>query len=122
MTRRLTSAPSTLAARRLTSHFGVCSMVCELSIVVSHTCSACSELHLSFADAPAVRYSVFYRALNFSRDPQNCRDAFVAQWRREHPDGALQPRLFTVGRLDVASVGLIFVTNDGAGGVTADAC
>ena len=36
------------------------------------------------------------------------------QWRREHPDGALPPRLFTVGRLDVASVGLIFVTNDGA--------
>jgi 16S rRNA U516 pseudouridylate synthase RsuA-like enzyme len=27
--------------------------------------------------------------------------------------GRLPPRLFTVGRLDVASTGLIFVTNDG---------
>jgi pseudouridine synthase len=32
-------------------------------------------------------------------------------WKERHP-GA-QMRLFTVGRLDVASVGLIFVTNDG---------
>lgn len=30
-----------------------------------------------------------------------------------HPQGRLPPRLFTVGRLDVASTGLIFVTNDG---------
>ena len=29
------------------------------------------------------------------------------------PQGAIPPRLYTVGRLDVASVGLIFVTNDG---------
>jgi hypothetical protein len=35
-------------------------------------------------------------------------------WRRKHPDPrAVPPRLFTVGRLDVASTGLIFVTNDG---------
>ena len=37
-----------------------------------------------------------------------------ASWkeRHQHP-GAVAPRLFTVGRLDVASTGLIFVTNDG---------
>ncbi|BDA41490.1 Putative ribosomal large subunit pseudouridine synthase [Coccomyxa sp. Obi] len=35
-------------------------------------------------------------------------------WKRKHPDPrAVPPRLFTVGRLDVASTGLIFVTNDG---------
>ncbi len=35
-------------------------------------------------------------------------------WRRKFPDPrAVPPRLFTVGRLDVASTGLIFVTNDG---------
>ena len=37
-----------------------------------------------------------------------------ASWkeRHQHPS-AVAPRLFTVGRLDVASTGLIFVTNDG---------
>jgi len=34
-------------------------------------------------------------------------------WRRRQPR-APAPRLFTVGRLDVASTGLLFVTNDGA--------
>jgi 23S rRNA-/tRNA-specific pseudouridylate synthase len=34
--------------------------------------------------------------------------------------GQLPPRLFTVGRLDVATSGLIFLTNDGA--QPADAC
>mgnify|MGYP001810460360 CR=1 FL=1 len=48
-------------------------------------------------------------------------DEWLAGWRqraarRSHEGGApagLPPRLFTVGRLDVQSVGLIFVTNDG---------
>eukprot|EP00884_Botryococcus_braunii_P000019 jgi/Botrbrau1/10017/Bobra.0012s0104.1 len=36
------------------------------------------------------------------------------QWRKANPDPKLpQPRLFTIGRLDVASSGLILVTNDG---------
>ena len=37
-----------------------------------------------------------------------------ASWkaRHQHPS-AVAPRLFTVGRLDVASTGLMFVTNDG---------
>lgn len=30
-----------------------------------------------------------------------------------HKQGQLPPRLFTVGRLDVATSGLVFVTNDG---------
>ena len=34
-------------------------------------------------------------------------------WRRANPR-LPPPRLFTVGRLDVASTGLLFVTNDGA--------
>lgn len=38
---------------------------------------------------------------------------WLRRWADEHPRGALLPRLFTVGRLDVASVGLIYVTNDG---------
>lgn len=40
-------------------------------------------------------------------------DPWVADWKRKHPKSSLAPRLFTVGRLDVQSVGLIFVTNDG---------
>jgi pseudouridine synthase len=35
------------------------------------------------------------------------------EWKTRHPGSGAPPRLFTVGRLDVASVGLIFVTNDG---------
>lgn len=38
---------------------------------------------------------------------------WLDEWRRRHPRGTLPPRLFTVGRLDVQSVGLLFVTNDG---------
>lgn len=34
-------------------------------------------------------------------------------WKQRHPPGARPPRLYTVGRLDVASTGLIFLTNDG---------
>eukprot|EP00878_Enallax_costatus_P024659 GHUV01026335.1.p1 GENE.GHUV01026335.1~~GHUV01026335.1.p1 ORF type:complete len:228 (+),score=50.01 GHUV01026335.1:206-889(+) len=37
---------------------------------------------------------------------------WLDDWQRHHP-GQLPPRLFTVGRLDVATSGLIFVTNDG---------
>ena len=44
---------------------------------------------------------------------------WLGRWREQQPRGALPPRLFTVGRLDVASVGLIFVTKDG-GGLTCD--
>ena len=40
-------------------------------------------------------------------------DGWVSAWKRKHTKSSLVPRLFTVGRLDVQSVGLIFVTNDG---------
>jgi pseudouridine synthase len=40
-------------------------------------------------------------------------DGWISDWKRKHPNSSLAPRLFTVGRLDVQSVGLIFVTNDG---------
>lgn len=47
-------------------------------------------------------------------------DDWLARWRERQArvaagggERGLPPRLFTVGRLDVASVGLIFVTNDG---------
>jgi pseudouridine synthase len=40
-------------------------------------------------------------------------DKWIADWKQKHPKSSLVPRLFTVGRLDVQSVGLIFVTNDG---------
>ena len=36
------------------------------------------------------------------------------EWKTRHPHpNAQPPRLFTVGRLDVQTTGLIFVTNDG---------
>lgn len=35
------------------------------------------------------------------------------QTQRDSPQASLPPRLFTVGRLDVQSTGLILVTNDG---------
>jgi len=37
-----------------------------------------------------------------------------SEWRPRHTHkNAIPPRLFTVGRLDVPTTGLIFVTNDG---------
>ncbi|ESQ52592.1 hypothetical protein EUTSA_v10016747mg [Eutrema salsugineum] len=39
-------------------------------------------------------------------------DDFLASWDKRNP-GTPKPRLFTVGRLDVATTGLIVVTNDG---------
>ena len=37
------------------------------------------------------------------------------EWKRDHLSSkAIPPRLFTVGRLDSQTTGLIFVTNDGA--------
>ncbi|KAG2401816.1 hypothetical protein LR48_Vigan02g185200 [Vigna angularis] len=39
-------------------------------------------------------------------------DDFLKTWDKKHP-GVPTPRLFTVGRLDVATTGLIIVTNDG---------
>ncbi|WVZ23728.1 hypothetical protein V8G54_002272 [Vigna mungo] len=39
-------------------------------------------------------------------------DDFLKTWGKKHP-GVPTPRLFTVGRLDVATTGLIIVTNDG---------
>ncbi|GBF99553.1 hypothetical protein Rsub_12359 [Raphidocelis subcapitata] len=42
-------------------------------------------------------------------------EPWVAAWRRRERDPSrLPPRLFTAGRLDVATTGLVFVTNDGA--------
>ncbi|XP_057426201.1 putative ribosomal large subunit pseudouridine synthase SVR1, chloroplastic isoform X2 [Lotus japonicus] len=39
-------------------------------------------------------------------------DDYLKSWGKNHP-GIPTPRLFTVGRLDVATTGLIIVTNDG---------
>ncbi|KAI4351471.1 hypothetical protein L6164_005839 [Bauhinia variegata] len=39
-------------------------------------------------------------------------DDFLERWGKRNP-GVPKPRLFTVGRLDVATTGLIIVTNDG---------
>ncbi|TKY51627.1 Ribosomal large subunit pseudouridine synthase B [Spatholobus suberectus] len=39
-------------------------------------------------------------------------DDYLKNWGKKHP-GVPTPRLFTVGRLDVATTGLIIVTNDG---------
>jgi len=39
-------------------------------------------------------------------------DEYLSSWDKRNP-GTPKPRLFTVGRLDVATTGLIVVTNDG---------
>jgi len=38
---------------------------------------------------------------------------WIREWKVKHSKASCAPRLFTVGRLDVQSIGLIFVTNDG---------
>jgi len=40
-------------------------------------------------------------------------EEWLKGWKYRHPGSGTPPRLFTVGRLDVASVGLVFITNDG---------
>lgn len=40
-------------------------------------------------------------------------DDWLQGWKARHPGSTNMPRLFTVGRLDMQSVGLLFVTNDG---------
>ncbi|KAK4836257.1 hypothetical protein QYF36_020524 [Acer negundo] len=47
-----------------------------------------------------------------SKSVQNLFDDFLKSWNKRNP-GLPKPRLFTVGRLDVATTGLIIVTNDG---------
>lgn len=47
-----------------------------------------------------------------SRSVVSLLDDFWKPWTQKNP-GAPKPRLFTIGRLDVATTGLIIVTNDG---------
>lgn len=47
-----------------------------------------------------------------SKSVLNLFDDFLKSWGKRNP-GVPKPRLFTVGRLDVATSGLIVVTNDG---------
>ncbi|MED6151964.1 putative ribosomal large subunit pseudouridine synthase svr1, chloroplastic [Stylosanthes scabra] len=49
---------------------------------------------------------------NESKSVVSLCDEFLKSWDKNHP-GVPTPRLFTVGRLDVATTGLIIVTNDG---------
>ncbi|KAL1343689.1 hypothetical protein HN51_030034 [Arachis hypogaea] len=49
---------------------------------------------------------------NESKSVVSLCDDFLKTWGKNHP-GVPTPRLFTVGRLDVATTGLIIVTNDG---------
>ncbi|XP_027367427.1 putative ribosomal large subunit pseudouridine synthase SVR1, chloroplastic isoform X2 [Abrus precatorius] len=49
---------------------------------------------------------------NESKSVINLFDDYLRSWGKKHP-GVPAPRLFTVGRLDVATTGLIIVTNDG---------
>ncbi|XP_022990378.1 putative ribosomal large subunit pseudouridine synthase SVR1, chloroplastic [Cucurbita maxima] len=47
-----------------------------------------------------------------SKSVINLFDDYLKSWHKTYP-GQPKPRLFTVGRLDVATTGLIIVTNDG---------
>ncbi|CAJ1976725.1 unnamed protein product [Sphenostylis stenocarpa] len=49
---------------------------------------------------------------NESKSVTSLFDDYLKTWGKKHP-GVPTPRLFTVGRLDVATTGLIIVTNDG---------
>ncbi|WIA40579.1 hypothetical protein OEZ86_013920 [Tetradesmus obliquus] len=80
------------------------------------------RLQLAAPGGPELHYFALnkppgYICSNVSHNAPGKRAADLLQpwldsWQRQHK-GQLPPRLFTVGRLDVATSGLIFLTNDG---------
>eukprot|EP00882_Tetradesmus_deserticola_P009011 GHRQ01009506.1.p1 GENE.GHRQ01009506.1~~GHRQ01009506.1.p1 ORF type:complete len:197 (+),score=35.10 GHRQ01009506.1:192-782(+) len=80
------------------------------------------RLQLTAPGGPELHYFALnkppgYICSNVSHNAPGKRAADLLQpwldsWRQQHK-GQLPPRLFTVGRLDVATSGLIFLTNDG---------
>lgn len=86
---------------------------CQASVQVWTGCNATSVLSLCAAQADVIALSPIWPALYIDeKGPvQNWIDR---EWKRDHLSGrAIPPRLFTVGRLDSHTTGLIFVTNDG---------